>query len=428
MDAIPLLSPEELAAFLSMPALEGPTPNYKAQLENPPNNNIVAHVAIPICVTLAVLCFLIRVYARIFRLRKVELEDGLMFIGFVFYIVYIYDLYRMMDLTGFFVHQWDITYGTLNELQFILHIGGSFYTITLATLKAAILLEWTRVFVPLGSRTAFWWICNVLAVMQIAFMLATIIAMQLGCNPWNKNWDFTVAGTCYDKSKLEIATASISLFFDVVILILPQKVIWDLQMSLKQKFSVSIIFSVGVLACLSACFRLVVTIQYTQSTDVVYHVASLALWALAECTCGFLVFCVPSAPKAFTDTGVFTRVKNTMRSWTGLQPSSMKSGGNTNLTGNTAVSSRIHTVSKSMGGNDEYLPIQDDHRGDDVVLTKFGHDDGSTEELRGKKNGAIVRTTKFTTQEEYVGDDGDIGGHFDRQHPWANHHHKGSNV
>jgi hypothetical protein len=83
MDAIPLLSPEELAAFLSQPALEGPTPNYKAQLENPPNNNIVAHVAIPICVTLAVLCFLIRVYARIFRLRKVELEDGLMFIGFV---------------------------------------------------------------------------------------------------------------------------------------------------------------------------------------------------------------------------------------------------------------------------------------------------------------------------------------------------------
>lgn len=272
----------------------------------------------------------------------------------------------------------------------------------------------------MGSRTIFWWICNVLAAMQIAFMIATVTAMQLGCRPINKNWDFTVPGECYDKKKLEIATASISLAFDIIILLLPQKVIWQLQMSLNQKLSVSVIFSVGVLACLSACFRLVVTLQYTSSTDVVFHVAALALWALAECTCGFLVFCVPSAPKAFTDTGVFTRVKASMRSWSGLQPSSMKSG---NL---TSGSSRIHTVSKSAGGgNDEYLPIQDENG---VVLTKFGGhrgDNDSEEELSGgygKQDGgagAIVRTTRFTTREDYV-QDGHREGPFDRQHPWAN--------
>lgn len=287
-----------------------------------------------------------------------------------------------------------------NRLQ-ILHIGGSCYTVTLACLKAAILLEWSRVFVPLGSRTAFWWICNAMALAQGGFMIATVVAMQLGCSPINRNWDFTVKGTChYPKKNLEIATATISLAFDVVILILPQRVIWKLQMSVRQKVSVSVIFGVGVLACVAACFRLVVTLRYTASTDVVFHVAPLALWTLAECTCGFLVFCVPSAPKALTDTGVFSRVKATMRSWSGMGPSSAKSGGSGSLTGGSGagthtpgVTSRVH----ASRANDEYLPIQDGDGG--VVLAKFSE---STEELRAKHDGAIIKTTRFTTREDFV--------------------------
>lgn len=118
---------------------------------------------------------------------------------------------------------------------------------TLCCLKAAILLEWARIFVPHGTRTGFWWICTVLAGMQIAFLIAMVTSLQLVCRPIEKIWDFTVAGECYDKSKLELSTASISLAFDVIILILPQKVIWELHMSVKKKLSVAVIFSVGLL-------------------------------------------------------------------------------------------------------------------------------------------------------------------------------------
>lgn len=80
---IPLMSPEELAAFLQMPAHPLPSEDYIPNFANPPNNNGLAHAAIAVCVVTAVLCFLIRIYARVIRLRKVEIEDGLMFIGFV---------------------------------------------------------------------------------------------------------------------------------------------------------------------------------------------------------------------------------------------------------------------------------------------------------------------------------------------------------
>lgn len=119
LDAIPFLSPEELAAFLAMPAHEGPYEGYIAQLDNPPNNNGLAHAAIAVCTTFVILCFVIRIYARVFRLRKVEIEDGLMLVAFGFLVAFLYEMYQMMDLTGFFVHQWDITFGTLNDLTYV---------------------------------------------------------------------------------------------------------------------------------------------------------------------------------------------------------------------------------------------------------------------------------------------------------------------
>lgn len=100
---------------------------------------------------------------------------------------------------------------------------------------------------PHGTRTGFWWVCVAVAAVQIGFCIAMVVSLQLVCRPIESIWDFTVAGTCYDKSKLEISTASISLASDVVIFILPQKVIWELHMSVQKKLSVAVIFSVGIL-------------------------------------------------------------------------------------------------------------------------------------------------------------------------------------
>lgn len=81
----------------------------------------------------------------------------------------------------------------------------------------------------------------------LMLVIGGVTAVFLECRPYDAIWKFTVPNpTCIDKGALEISTASMHLIFDVLVLLLPQKVIWSLQMSFKQKIGVSIMFSVGM--------------------------------------------------------------------------------------------------------------------------------------------------------------------------------------
>lgn len=181
--------------------------------------------------------------------------------GFAYY------AYHLLVTAGYFIHQWDITVRhmidilyvsppwislmgkgrTLIRVHQILHVGGVLYSISLPLIKASILLEWSRIFVPMGTRNAFWWICNILVVLQLSFMVAIVFALCFACVPYQKIWDLTTPGTCLDKTRIEIASAGINLGADIIILALPQKVIWSLQMGIKRKIGVSVVFSLGVL-------------------------------------------------------------------------------------------------------------------------------------------------------------------------------------
>lgn len=54
-------------------------------------------------------------------------------------------------------------------------------------------------------------------------------------------------------------------------------------------------------SCGAAIALLEAIIGWIQSDDMTYYYSGVGLWGVAELTCGFLVFSVPSAPKAFRD-------------------------------------------------------------------------------------------------------------------------------
>ncbi|KAH8160187.1 hypothetical protein CIB48_g8066 [Xylaria polymorpha] len=368
MDLIPYLPKEQQEALLAGPALAAP-PGIVANFDNPPNRNDIAHATFVICLFFATFSFIIRMYARLVGLRSVKLEDGFTFIAY------------------------------------ILQIGGVLYSVTLPLLKASILLEWTRLFVPQGTRNVFWWLCVILVGIQLSFLVASVFALSFSCTPYQRIWDFTVIGKCIKKSELEITSAAIHFASDIVILILPQKVIWSLHMSLKKKLGVSVIFSLGVLACLSAILRLISTIEYSTSPDVTYAVSAVILWALAEMTCGFIVLGMPTAPKVLIETRLVSRIKSSFRSWTGTNQSDSK---NTGLSQASKASSTAKSYQKI---DDKEIPLRN--------LKTL--DSESTEQLREfttRPGNSIIRTTQVSTTEDYDYDHRVQHDQLQRQHPW----------
>lgn len=126
------------------------------------------------------------------------------------------------------------------------YIAGVLYSVVLPCLKIAILLEWMEMFTV--TRNVFWWICVFLIFLQTTFSIVIIVMLNLVCIPNASIYDLTVAGECnLDKHAMELASASLHLFTDVVMLFLPQKVIWGLNMSVKKKLGVAGVFGLGVL-------------------------------------------------------------------------------------------------------------------------------------------------------------------------------------
>lgn len=74
LDQIGLLPPDQQEAILNGPALAPPnglTPNF----DHPPNDNPVALAAMTICLIVATIAAVLRIYSRVIVLKRVFLED-----------------------------------------------------------------------------------------------------------------------------------------------------------------------------------------------------------------------------------------------------------------------------------------------------------------------------------------------------------------
>lgn len=142
--------------------------------------------------------------------------------------------------------------------------------------KTAILLEWRRIFSPRRIKVFFWWSSNVLIVANILLYVSGFILSAVTCIPHESIWHPWVRGRCVDRRSLGLATAFFNLLLDVAILILPQRIIWTMQMRGRTRIGVAVIFSVGLLTLACAIGRLVATFMADYYGD-------------ATCRCSFSI-------------------------------------------------------------------------------------------------------------------------------------------
>lgn len=202
----------------------------------------------------------------------------------------------------------------------------------LPLLKTAILLEWLRILAPQGNRlkSPFWWGCVSIIVLQCVWGVACVILLNVQCTPHEAIWKvYMPRDLCFNLVPVQLTSGAVQLFSDVVMLVLPQKTIWNLNLSWQKKLGVSVVFGLGILyvplnflsdlvhipniclfrACISAAFRISVTVTYGYDLDQMYTLAPVVFWVLAETTCGFFIVCIPCLPKILKDKGIIRKFK-----------------------------------------------------------------------------------------------------------------------
>ncbi|KAI0525419.1 hypothetical protein F5B22DRAFT_642436 [Xylaria bambusicola] len=269
--------------------------------DNPPNNNPLAIAIISASFVITTSAFFIRVYSKAFCTKKVYLADCLGILSFPFFVAGIWILITVLHGPGFFVHQWDLRIRGLEEFLHSYVLSTTLFCVTLALAKAAILLEWTHVFVVRSNRSGFYWTCYSMIAINTSLYIATIVTITYACTPRERIWRRYLPGTCINFDAFNIFITTFHLMSDILMLLLPQRIIWKLRLATRQKIGISVVFSGGAIACIWAAGRVASAVHLTMSQDSSFAYSQYIVWGLAEVSTAQIVFCVPTFPVIFRD-------------------------------------------------------------------------------------------------------------------------------
>lgn len=157
-----------------------------------------------------------------------------------------------------------------------LYVNGITYNPILGLIKASMILLYLRLG---GTKTGVRIACYVLFVFNIGFTTGAIIADIFQCLPisyiWDrrsmdlaaqaaaganqpgilrgypvptgfKNGDYIEGGECINMPNFLLITAGISIFTDLMILLIPVYMVYDLQLTPKKKFVVLLVLCMGI--------------------------------------------------------------------------------------------------------------------------------------------------------------------------------------
>lgn len=120
------------------------------------------------------------------------------------------------------------------------------HTLTLLFLKIAIIIQIQRAFCS-RQRNFTFWMCHVLLWAHVMLYVASIFVALFSCTPRAKAWDFILPGRCIDQFVADSTACGLNIASDILILILPQREIWKMNMSRRRKWGLSLLFGVGIL-------------------------------------------------------------------------------------------------------------------------------------------------------------------------------------
>lgn len=86
----------------------------------------------------------------------------------------------------------------------------------------------------------------VLGVLLVLYYIATVIAKIWECIPLSRAWDQSVPGSCIDVLMLVNVDGIFNLVTDFIMVIMPLRVVWNLNMKVMKKAYVVLAFTFGM--------------------------------------------------------------------------------------------------------------------------------------------------------------------------------------
>ncbi|KAK9416942.1 putative Integral membrane protein [Seiridium unicorne] len=266
---------------------------------------ITAGVCIPLVAVFSLFRLLnvTRLGRKTFAMDETDtLHEVIFVLGFVLCLAFIAMTLAAVDHGVFGHHAWDVRLADVTQRVIMLSLLLELIApLAICAVKISVLTLYLRIF---GSSLIWMRVtCVVGIVLLLGYHISFTTAFGVMCAPDSKAGYSQVAllmafvsDKCVRTRILVLLMGIGNTLCDLVLLLLPLPVIWNLQMPLRRKLKTSAVFLIGISACIASLIGLATRVQYySTDSDQIRIVVPLWATAMAEMAAGILICCGPSA-------------------------------------------------------------------------------------------------------------------------------------
>ncbi|OJJ72175.1 hypothetical protein ASPBRDRAFT_43575 [Aspergillus brasiliensis CBS 101740] len=242
-----------------------------------------------ILVVLSISAVTLRIWARRLQGLSLFIEDYLSICALALALAVNALLFQSLH-AGVGEHVDTLSAATVEKYSLNLYVMQLFWNTCLPVIKLSIVLFYQRIFPVPSMIFACRSVMLVLAAWYIAFQTTAIFQCIPIYHEWQKK---TTKGHCIDFVPFVTTLVATNLCTDVLLLILPTRQVWKLQIPWGRKIGLSIIFTLGVIVCAISIIRLENLIAISDS-DITWSDTYSHLWTAIESSLGVVVSCLPS--------------------------------------------------------------------------------------------------------------------------------------
>ncbi|KAK3326991.1 hypothetical protein B0T19DRAFT_420540 [Cercophora scortea] len=249
-------------------------------------------IAVWLLVGASLVFLALRLYCKYARHRRIHADDYFAIAAWFALLGSSIATNMAIDL-GYGKHVWQIPFAKLNDMFLIGQISVTLAICSQAWSKTSFAITLLKISDGIHGKTRiFIWFAVV--SMNLLFGMAAMF-FWIDCTPLEKAWRPFIKGTCWSPNVIityGIFTSAYSGILDLVLAIIPWKIIMNLQMHTREKFGVALAMSMGVFAAASAFIKCS-SLPQLGSRDFPHEGVPLVIWGVAEAAVTIMASSVP---------------------------------------------------------------------------------------------------------------------------------------
>ncbi|KAJ5504426.1 hypothetical protein N7463_007300 [Penicillium fimorum] len=253
---------------------------------------IVSHAGV-IGGTIALVAFILRMVARLRWCGGIFGADDWTMMLTMSFLIPLSALSVVLANAGLGKDIWTLPFDNVTHILYVYFWDELIYLSILPLTKISICCFYLRIFPDRQFRTATY----VTIALNICYWIAFILISVFQCRPLPGAWHRWYEEENYKCNHINAqgwAAAALNMVLDIIVMALPLRQLYGLNLSVKRKSYVMCMFSLGIFVTLVSILRLNSLIHFASTTNLTWDYVTVGYWSTIECDVGVICACLPA--------------------------------------------------------------------------------------------------------------------------------------